>query len=138
MKHPADIQKIEREDRQSRCQEIHKIAFPIKFKRKMKPRQLAKRQKDPSLSRKSRLEEGMDEASSKELIIVLKDLPASRESWPIDREDEASSSSSVVESMVMTETEALLKTTLQSQELAIAARPNLVAIYTSIGHILEI
>ena len=37
MRYPTDIQKIEREKRQKKCEEMHDIASPLRIKRKMKP-----------------------------------------------------------------------------------------------------
>lgn len=79
MRHPADIQKIEREKRQKRSQEICEIASPLNFKRKMKPTRLTTMPKDPPVSRESRIEEDMGKAPTEEPIDVPKYLPMLRE-----------------------------------------------------------
>ena len=93
MRHPPDIQKIEREKRQNKREEMRDSASPLRIKRKMKPPILT-RPKDLSKSRESQPSERKGEVLSKNLTEAPKDLSESRESRPEERKDESLSSSS--------------------------------------------
>ena len=95
MRYPTDIQKIKREKRKKKHEEMHEIASPLKIKRKMKSHILT-RPKDLPKSRESQLDERKGEVLSKNSIDAPKDISKLRESRPEERKDEASLSSSVV------------------------------------------
>ena len=78
MRYPTDIQKIEREKRQKKCEEMCDIASPLKIKRKMKEH-IPNRPKDLFESRESRPVERKGEVLSENCINVPKDLSGSRE-----------------------------------------------------------
>ena len=108
MRYPTDIQKIEREKRQKKREEMCEIASLLKIKKKMKPH----------------------------IPTRLKDLFESRESRPEERKDEASSSSFAVE-VIQIETTAskiLLNILVKNQEHAITIADNA---YSSVGGILQ-
>jgi hypothetical protein len=136
MRYPADIQKIEREKRQKKREEMCNIASPLKIKRKMKAHILTRSKYLPE-SRESQPVERKGEVLSKNSTDTPKDLSKSRESWPEERKDEASSSSSMVGvvQIEMTTSEILSDILVQNQELAIATADNA---YSSVGNILQI
>ena len=70
MRFPPDIQKIEREKRMKKCEEMHELTSPLRIKRKIKP----------------------------PFFTIPKDLPESRESRPFERKDEVSLEISMGES----------------------------------------
>ena len=79
MRFPPDIQKIEREKRKKKSEEMREITSPLRMKRKMKP-PVPTRPKDLPKSRESRLVERKGEVLSEISMEEPKDLPESRES----------------------------------------------------------
>ena len=90
MRYPTDIQKIKREKRQKKREEMREIASPLNIKRKMKAH-IPTRPKDLPESRESWPVERKGEVLSENLTNMPKDLSESRESQPEERKDESSS-----------------------------------------------
>ena len=134
MRYPTNIQKIEREKRWKKREEMCNIASPLKIKRKMKSH-ISTRPKDLPEWRESQPVERKGEVMSKNSTDVPKDLFESRESRLEERKDEASSSSSTVGvvQIEMTTSKNLSNILVQNQELAIAIANNA---YSSVGNIL--
>ena len=78
MRYPTNIQKIEREKRQKKREEMRKIASSLKIKKKMKAH-ISTRPKDLPESREIQLVERKGEVLSKNSTDVPKDLSESRE-----------------------------------------------------------
>ena len=135
MRHPTDIQKIEREKRQEKREELRDIASPLKTKRKLKSH-ISTRPKYLPESRERRPDERKGEFMLEDSTIVPKDLSELRENRPEERKDEASSSSSIV-GVIQTTSEILLNIVLQNQELAIATTTNPMSSYSWSGSILQ-
>ena len=129
MRFPPDIQKIEREKRLKKRQELRELASPLRIKRKMKP---------PVPTRPRTLLESMErspaksgEVSSKGSMEQANNPPNSMERRPEER-GEASSSSSVVE-MVQIEVATLENTSsMINQGLAIVVGNNSYALVADI------
>ena len=135
MRYPTDIQKIEREKRQKKREEMIEIASLLNIKRKMKSH-IPTRPKYLLELRESRPDERKGEVLSENSTKAPTGLSKSRESQPEERKDEASSSSSTV-GVVQIETTTskyLLDILVQNQELAIATTDNA---YSSVGNILQ-
>ena len=134
MRFPPDIQKIKREKRQKKHEEMREIASPLRMKRKMKPPILTIL-KDLPESRKIRPVDRKGEVSLEISTKEPKDLPESRESRLEERKGEALLSSSTVgmvqiESMMLEITSGML---IQNQGLAIVIENNT---YASVADIL--
>ena len=96
MRYPTNIQKIERENRQKKREELCEIAIPLKSKRNLKSHELTRSKYLPK-SRECWPNERNGKGLSEDSTIVPKYLSKSRESWPKESKDEALSSSSMVE-----------------------------------------
>ena len=79
MRYPPDIQKIEREKRHKKREEMRDIASPLRIKRKMKPL-VPTRPKDLPESRESQPVERKGEVLLENSIEAPKGLSKSRES----------------------------------------------------------
>ena len=138
MRYPTVIQKIEREKRQKKCEELHEVASPLKTQRKTKSH-FPTRPKDLLELRESRPDGRKGEVLSENSINAPKDLSESRESQPEEGKDEASSSSSTI-GVILTETttlEILSNILTENQELAITTTANPMDTYSSVGSILQ-
>lgn len=93
MRFPPDIQKLEREKRLKKCEEMRELTSPLKRKRKMKPPILT-RPKDPLELRERRPEE-KGEVSSEILLEEPKD-PSELRERQLEEKGEASLSLSAV------------------------------------------
>ena len=73
MRYPPNIQKVEREKRQKKSEEIHDIESPLRIIRKMKP-PISTKPKGLLESRESRLVERKGEVMSENSTKAPKDL----------------------------------------------------------------
>lgn len=131
MRFRPDIQKLEREKRMKKCQEIREITSPSRIKRKMKPPVLTRARNLPELMERWPKEKG--EVSSEISIEEPKDPPKSTERQ-LEERGEAWLSSSMVK-MVQIEVATLENTSsMLNQGLAIVMENNT---YASVADILQ-
>lgn len=131
MRFPPDIQKIEREKRLKKQQEMHELTSPLRIKRRMKP-PIPTRPRTLPESMERRLEE-KGEVSSEILMEEPNDPPESMERQ-LEERGEASSSLSMVRRVQIEAT--MLENTLSmiNQGLAIVMGNNS---YASVADILQ-